>query len=323
MLQRPRRNRKSEVIRRMVQETYVSADNLIFPLFIIEGNNEKSEVSSMPGIYRHSIDNLLREVESCMKLGLKSFDLFPNIEESLKDKFATESYRDGNLYVRAISEVKKNFPEACVITDVAMDPYSSDGHDGIVENGEILNDETLEILGRMSLAHAEAGADIIAPSDMMDGRVAYIRSVLDDNRFTNVSIMSYTAKYASAFYGPFRDALNSAPKFGDKKTYQMNPANQREALIEADLDEAEGADFLMVKPALPYLDVIKLLKDNTELPIAAYNVSGEYAMIKAAIQKGWLNEQRAITEVLTSIRRAGATAILTYHAKEVLENGWL
>lgn len=323
MLQRPRRNRKSEVIRRMVQETHVSADNLIFPLFIIDGNNQKIEVASMPGIYRNSIDNLLREVESCMKLGLKSFDLFPNIEESLKDRFATESYRDGNLYVRAISEVKKNFPEACVITDVAMDPYSSDGHDGIVENGEILNDETLEILGRMSLAHAEAGADIIAPSDMMDGRVGYIRTALDDNGFTNVSIMSYTAKYASAFYGPFRDALNSAPKFGDKKTYQMNPANQREALIEADLDEAEGADFLMVKPALPYLDVIKLLKDNTELPIAAYNVSGEYAMIKAAIQKGWLNEQRAITEVLTSIRRAGATAILTYHAKEVLENGWL
>jgi len=323
MLQRPRRNRKSEAIRQMVQETHISAANLIFPLFIVDGTFQKTEVASMPGIYRYSIDNLLREIETCLKLGLTSFDLFPNIEESLKDKFATESYRDGSLYLRAISEVKKNFPEACVITDVAMDPYSSDGHDGIVENGEILNDETLEILGRMSLAHAEAGADIIAPSDMMDGRVGYIRSVLDDNGFTNVSIMSYTAKYASAFYGPFRDALNSAPKFGDKKSYQMNPANQREALIEADLDEAEGADFLMVKPALPYLDVIKLLKDNTELPIAAYNVSGEYAMIKAAIQKGWLNEQRAITEVLTSIRRAGATAILTYHAKEVLENGWL
>jgi len=301
----------------------VSAANLIFPLFIIEGNNQKSEVASMPGIYRHSVDNLLREVESCLKLGLKAFDLFPNIEESIKDKYATESYRGGSLYLRAIAEVKKNFPEACVITDVAMDPYSSDGHDGIVENGEILNDETLEVLGKMALAHAQSGADIIAPSDMMDGRVGYIRNVLDDNGFTNVSIMSYTAKYASAFYGPFRDALNSAPKFGDKKTYQMNPANQREALIEADLDEAEGADFLMVKPALPYLDVIKLLKDNTELPIAAYNVSGEYAMVKAAIQKGWLNEQRAITEVLTSIRRAGATAILTYHAKEVLENKWL
>jgi len=323
MLQRPRRNRKNEVIRQMVQETHISAANLIFPLFIIDGNNQKSEVSSMPGIYRYSVDNLLREVESCLTLGLNSFDLFPNIDEALKDKYATESYRDGSLYLRTISEVKKNFPEACVITDVAMDPYSSDGHDGIVENGEILNDETLEVLGKMALAHAQAGADIIAPSDMMDGRVGYIRSVLDDNGFTGVSIMSYTAKYASAFYGPFRDALNSAPKFGDKKSYQMNPANQREALIEADLDEAEGADFLMVKPALPYLDVIKLLKDNTELPIAAYNVSGEYAMVKAAIQKGWLNEQRAITEVLTSIRRAGATAILTYHAKEVLENKWI
>ena len=323
MLQRPRRNRKSEVIRQMVQETHISAANLIFPLFIVDGENQKQEVASMPGIFRYSIDNLLREVESCMKLGLMSFDLFPNIEESLKDKHATEGLRDGNLYLRAISEVKKNFPEACVVTDVAMDPYSSDGHDGIVENGHIMNDETLVVLGKMALAHARAGADIIAPSDMMDGRVGYIRAVLDENGYSNVSIMSYSAKYASAFYGPFRDALNSAPKFGDKKTYQMNPANQREALIEANLDELEGADFLMVKPALPYLDVIKLLKDNTELPIAAYNVSGEYAMIKAAVQNGWLNEQRAITEVLTSIRRAGASAILTYHAKEVLENKWL
>ncbi|RYY37448.1 MAG: porphobilinogen synthase [Sphingobacteriaceae bacterium] len=323
MLQRPRRNRKSEVIRQMVQETHVSAANLIFPLFIVEGDNQKTEVSSMPGIFRYSIDNLLREVESCMNLGLKAFDLFPNISEELKDKHATESHRDESLYLRAIRTVKTNFPEACVITDVAMDPYSSDGHDGIVENGEILNDETLEVLGKMALAHAQSGADIIAPSDMMDGRVGYIRQVLDDNGFKHVSIMSYTAKYASAFYGPFRDALNSAPKFGDKKSYQMNPANQREALIEADLDEAEGADFLMVKPALAYLDVIKLLKDNTELPVAAYNVSGEYAMLKAAVQKGWLNEQRAVTEVLTSIRRAGATAILTYHAKEVLANGWI
>ncbi len=307
----------------MVQETHLSAANLIFPLFIIDGNNQRTEVASMPGIYRNSVDNLLREIESCLKLGLKSFDLFPNLEEAIKDKYATESYRDGSLYLNAISEVKRHFPEAIVITDVAMDPYSSDGHDGIVEDGHILNDETLEVLGKMALAHAQSGADIIAPSDMMDGRVGYIRQVLDDNGFTGVSIMSYTAKYASAFYGPFRDALNSAPKFGDKKTYQMNPANQREALIEADLDEAEGADFLMVKPALAYLDVIKLLKDNTDLPIAAYNVSGEYAMVKAAIQKGWLNEERAITEILTSIRRAGATAILTYHAKEVLENGWI
>jgi porphobilinogen synthase len=307
----------------MVQETHVSAANLIFPLFIVDGVNQKSEVASMPGIYRYSVDNLLREIESCLKLGLYSFDLFPNIDEALKDAMATESYRQESLYLRAIREVKKNFPEACVVTDVAMDPYSSDGHDGIVKDGMILNDETLEVLGKMALAHAQCGADIIAPSDMMDGRVGYIRNVLDDNGFTNVSIMSYSAKYASAFYGPFRDALNSAPKFGDKKTYQMNPANQREALIEANLDELEGADFLMVKPALPYLDVIKLIKDNTELPVAAYNVSGEYAMIKAAIQRGWLNEQRAITEVLTSIRRAGATAILTYHAKEVLENKWL
>jgi porphobilinogen synthase len=323
MLQRPRRNRKSEVIRQMVQETHISAANFIFPLFIVDGNNQKVEVASMPGIYRYSIDNLLREVESCAKLGLMSFDLFPNIEESLKDKYATESHRDGSLYLRAISEVKKNFPEVCIVTDVAMDPYSSDGHDGLVEDGEILNDETLEILGKMALAHAQSGADIIAPSDMMDGRVGYIRKVLDDNKFTNVSIMSYTAKYASAFYGPFRDALNSAPKHGDKKTYQMNPANQREALIEARLDEQEGADFLMVKPALSYLDVIKLLKDNTELPIAAYNVSGEYAMVKASAQRGWLDERRTTMEILTSIRRAGATSILTYHAKEVLEKGWI
>jgi len=307
----------------MVQETVLQPANLIFPLFIVDGNAQKTEVNSMPGIFRHSIDHLLREVESCVKLGLKAFDLFPNIEESLKDKYATESYRENSLYLRAIKEVKQNFPEVCVLTDVAMDPYSSDGHDGIVENGEILNDESLEVLGKMALAHAHAGADIIAPSDMMDGRVGYIRQVLDDNKFTNVSIMSYAAKYASAFYGPFRDALKSAPKHGDKKSYQMNPANQREALIEARLDEAEGADFLMVKPALPYLDVIKLLHDHSDLPIAAYNVSGEYAMIKAAVQNGWLDERRAVIEVLLGIRRAGATAILTYHAKEVLEKGWL
>ncbi len=307
----------------MVQETVLQPANLIFPLFIVDGNAQKTEVNSMPGIFRHSIDHLLREVESCVKLGLKAFDLFPNIEESLKDKYATESYRENSLYLRAIKEVKQHFPEVCVLTDVAMDPYSSDGHDGIVENGEILNDESLEVLGKMALAHAHAGADIIAPSDMMDGRVGYIRQVLDDNKFTNVSIMSYAAKYASAFYGPFRDALKSAPKHGDKKSYQMNPANQREALIEARLDEAEGADFLMVKPALPYLDVIKLLHDHSDLPIAAYNVSGEYAMIKAAVQNGWLDERRAVIEVLLGIRRAGATAILTYHAKEVLEKGWL
>jgi len=276
----------------------------------------------MPGIYRYSIDNLLKEVESCLKLGLRSFDLFPNIEESLKDKYATESYRDGSLYLRAIAAVKQNFPEACIVTDVAMDPYSSDGHDGIVENGEILNDETLEVLGKMALAHAQSGADIIAPSDMMDGRIGYIRELLDHNGFTNVSLMSYTAKYASAYYGPFRDALGSAPKHGDKKTYQMNPANAKEALIEAQLDAQEGADFLMVKPGLPYLDIVKLLADNFDLPIAVYNVSGEYAMLKAAIQNGWLDE-RVILETLLSFRRAGATAILSYHAKEVLEKGFI
>lgn len=323
MLIRPRRNRKSAVIRDMVQETHITASNLIFPLFIIEGNNNRSEVASMPGIYRYTIDHLLREVEHCMTLGLRAFDLFPNIDESLKDKYATESTREDSLYLRAIREVKQHFPEACVVTDVAMDPYSSDGHDGVVENGEVLNDETLAILGEMALAHARAGADIVAPSDMMDGRIGYIRNILDENGFTNVSLMSYTAKYASAFYGPFRDALNSAPKHGDKKTYQMNPANQREALIEAELDTREGADFLMVKPALPYLDVIKLLHDGFDLPIAAYNVSGEYAMVKASARNGWLDERRATMEVLTGIRRAGATAILTYHAKEVLEKKWL
>ena len=323
MLRRPRRNRKSAVIRDLVQETQLTAANLIFPLFILEGSNVKSEVSSMPGIFRYSIDNLLREVESCMKLGLRAFDLFPNIDDALKDKYATEATRGDSLYLRAIATVKKEFPEACVVTDVAMDPYSSDGHDGVVENGQILNDETLKILGNMALAHAQAGADIIAPSDMMDGRIGYLRNILDEQGFSNVSLMSYTAKYASAFYGPFRDALNSAPKLGDKKTYQMNPANQREALIEAELDVQEGADFLMVKPALPYLDVIKLLHEQFDLPIAAYNVSGEYAMIKASTRNGWLDEQRATMEVLLGIRRAGATAILTYHAKEVLEKKWL
>ena len=323
MLNRPRRNRKSQVIRDMVQENHLHASDFIFPLFIIDGNQKKTEVASMPGIFRYSIDNLFREVESCLELGLKSFDLFPNLEESLKDKTASESLNQNGLYLRAIKEVKARFPEACVVTDVAMDPYSSDGHDGLVEHGEIINDKTLKILADMAIAQAQAGADIIAPSDMMDGRVQYIREALDRNAFSNVSIMSYTAKYASAFYGPFRDALNSAPKFGDKKTYQMNPANQREALIEAALDTQEGADFLMVKPALAYLDVIKLLKDNFDLPIAAYNVSGEYAMIKAAAQKGWLNEERAIVETLMGIKRAGADVILTYHAKEVLKNKWI
>jgi porphobilinogen synthase len=263
------------------------------------------------------LDKMLKEVEECMKLGINSFDIFPVVEEHHKDKTATSSYNSSFFYLTALQKIKSTFPDACIITDVAMDPYSSDGHDGLVNaKGEILNDETLEILGKMALAQAETGIDIIGPSDMMDGRVGYIREVLDLNGFSNVSIMSYTAKYASAFYNPFRDALDSAPKSGDKKTYQMNPANQREALIEADLDVEEGADFLMVKPALAYLDIIKLLKDNYDLPIAAYNVSGEYAMVCAAAEKGWLNKSAIMNEVLLSIKRAGADVILTYYAKE-------
>ncbi|WP_338394695.1 porphobilinogen synthase [Fulvitalea axinellae] len=316
MTRRPRRNRKSEAVRRMAEETTLSLNNLIFPMFLIEGENQKEEVSSMPGIYRFSLDQLLVEIGECMDLGLRAFCLFPSISESLKDSMATEGHNPEGLYIQAIKAVKEKYPEACVMTDVAMDPYSSDGHDGIVRDGQIVNDDTLEVLGKMALAQARAGADIIGPSDMMDGRVAYIREMLDDEGFTDVSIMSYTAKYASAFYGPFRDALDSAPKFGDKKTYQMNPANKREALIEADLDYAEGADFMMVKPALAYLDVIHMLKENYELPITAYNVSGEYAMIKAAAEKGWLDGEKTMHESLLSIRRAGADVILTYFAKE-------
>jgi porphobilinogen synthase len=313
---RPRRNRKSQGIRNMVEETRLSVKDFIFPMFLIDGINQKIEVASMPGIYRFSLDLMLEEIEACMKLGIMAFDIFPAYPDSKKDRFATESHNPETFYLKAIYKIKSSFPEAVVMTDVAMDPYSSDGHDGLVENGKILNDETLEILGKMSLAQAQAGADILGPSDMMDGRVGFIRSVLDQNGYTDVSIMSYTAKYASAFYGPFRDALDSAPKMGDKKTYQMDPANYSEALIEADLDTAEGADFLMVKPALAYLDIIRLLKDNSNLPIAAYNVSGEYAMVKAAAQKGWLDGERAMLESLLSIKRAGANVILSYFAKE-------
>lgn len=317
MSRRPRRNRKSEAIRSLVREHSVSVQDLIYPLFLIEGTNKKSEVASMPGIYRYSSDILIREMETCMALGIKSFALFPNISENLKDPMARESWNQEGIYLKAIREVKNYFPEACLVTDVAMDPYSSEGHDGIVsESGQILNDESLEVLGKMALAQARAGADIVAPSDMMDGRVGYIRNLLDDEGFADVSILAYSAKYASAFYGPFRDALNSAPKHGDKKTYQMDPANQKEALIEAELDVLEGADILMVKPALPYLDVIKTLYDEFELPIAAYNVSGEYAIIKAAANNGWLDGEKAMMECLLSIKRAGAKIILTYFAKE-------
>jgi len=315
-VERPRRNRKSEAIRSMVQETRVTPDNLILPLFLLQDKKANIEIKSMPGVYRQGLEILLKEIEECLSLGLKNFVLFPVVDESLKDKYAKYSYDDKNFYNLALTKIKKKFPEISLMTDVAMDPYSSDGHDGLVENGKIVNDETLEILAKMAVAQAHAGADIIGPSDMMDGRVGYIRDALDDEGFDEVSIMSYTAKYASCFYGSFRDALSSAPKFGDKLTYQMHPANRREALREAILDADEGADFLMVKPALAYLDIISDLKNNTDLPIAAYNVSGEYSMIKASAMNGWIDEQKAMIEVLTSIKRAGADIILTYFAKD-------
>ena len=313
---RPRRNRKSAAVRALVEETQLTINDFIYPLFLIEGSNKKEEIPSMPGIFRYSLDSLIDEISECVHLGIKGFCIFPSLGDDKKDKYATEGYNQNGLYITALKQIKSKFPEIALMTDIAMDPYSSDGHDGILENGEILNDETLEVLGKMALAQAEAGADILGPSDMMDGRVGYIRNVLDKAGYTNVSIMSYTAKYASAFYGPFRDALDSSPKFGDKKTYQMNPANSSEALLEADLDIEEGADMIMVKPALAYLDIIKLLKDNYDVPITAYNVSGEYAMLKAAAEKGWLDGEKVMMETLLSIKRAGADIILTYFAKE-------
>lgn len=313
---RPRRNRKNNAIRNMIEETKIGVEHMIYPIFLVDGKGIKNEVSSLPNNYRWSIDLLQKEIEECLNLGITTYDLFPAVEESLKDTVASYSYADDNFYLNAIRTLKESFPEMVIMSDVAMDPYSSDGHDGLVKDGAILNDETLPILGRMSLAQAQAGVDIIGPSDMMDGRIGYIRSILDDNGFENTSIMSYTAKYASAFYGPFRDALNSAPKSGDKKTYQMNPANKREAMIEAMLDADEGADFLMVKPALCYLDIIHLLKENFDIPITAYNVSGECSMVYAAAKNGWLDYERAVYEMLLSIRRAGADGILTYFAKD-------
>jgi porphobilinogen synthase len=313
---RPRRNRKSAAIRNMVEETQLGVQHLIYPIFLKDGVGIKEEVSSLPNNFRWSIDQLIPEIESCLKLGITTYDIFPAVDEKLKDKTATYSYASDNFYLNAIRKLKETFPEICIMSDVAMDPYSSDGHDGLVENGKILNDETLPILVEMSLAQAQAGVDIIGPSDMMDGRVGVIREALDAQGYSDTSIMSYTAKYASAFYGPFRDALNSAPKSGDKKTYQMNPANKREALLEAQLDFEEGADFLMVKPALCYLDIIHVLRENFSIPITAYNVSGECAMIHAAAQNGWLDYDRAVMETLLSIRRAGADGILTYFAKD-------
>lgn len=317
---RPRRNRKNAAIRDMVQESHLGVENLIFPLFLKDGKNIKEEITSLPNIYRWSIDLLLKEVEECLKLGIRVFDIFPAVEEHLKNETATLSYDPANFYLKAIQKIKETFPDVVLMSDVALDPYSSDGHDGLVRNGKIVNDETLPILAKMSVAQAQAGIDIIGPSDMMDGRVGVIRSALDAAGYTEASIMSYTAKYASAFYGPFRDALNSAPKSGDKKTYQMNPANKNEALIEAQLDVEEGADMIMVKPALCYLDVIHVLKENFATPVTAYNVSGEYAMVHAASQKGWLDYNSAMNEMLLSIKRAGADGILTYFAKDFAQS---
>ncbi|MCS7004847.1 MAG: porphobilinogen synthase [Cytophagales bacterium] len=317
IIRRPRRNRVSSAIRALVEETTLSTNDLIYPIFVQEGKQQQWEIASMPGIYRFSPDRLLFEIEECMNIGIRAICLFPNISEDKKDKIGSEGCNPEGLYPSTIRSIKARFPELCIMTDVALDPYSSDGHDGIFRDGKILNDETVEILGKMALIQAEAGADLIGPSDMMDGRVQHIRQVLDQHGFIDVGIISYTAKYASAFYGPFRDALQSAPKQGDKKTYQMNPANAKEALLEAELDFQEGADILMVKPALAYLDIIYRLKEKFCIPIAAYNVSGEYAMIKGAARLGWLDEQKCMLETLLSIKRAGADIILSYFAKEV------
>jgi porphobilinogen synthase len=318
LVQRPRRLRRTDALRRMVTETRLTVNDLIYPLFIMEGENQKVEVSSMPGSYRYTLDLLLKEVNEAWELGIPAIALFPLVAEEKKDNAGTESYNPDGLIQRTVRAIKQAIPDIMIITDIALDPFSSKGHDGIVsEEGEILNDETVEVLVKQAISHAQAGADIVAPSDMMDGRIGAIRQGLDEAGYTQVAILAYTAKYASAYYGPFRDALDSAPKFGDKKTYQMNPANSREALTELALDEAEGADIVMVKPALAYLDIIHLLRSATDLPVAAYNVSGEYAMIKAAGKMGWIDEKKVMLETLTSIKRAGADLILTYFAKEV------
>lgn len=320
LTRRPRRNRKSAAIRAIVQETRLHPSNLVAPLFIMEGQNQRQEISSMPGVFRLSVDLAVKEVEELYRLGVRGVDLFTVVPPERKDYKGSEAIRPGNLLSQTIKTIKQEVPEMCVMVDVALDPFTDHGHDGIVDNaGNILNDATLHMLGTMSTLAAEAGADVIAPSDMMDGRVGYIRHHLDRDGFTNVSILSYAAKYASAFYGPFRDALHSAPKFGDKKTYQMNPANSKEALLECGMDEWEGADMLMIKPALPYLDVIAKVREQTELPLAAYHVSGEYAMIMAAAQNGWIDKERVLMESLIAIKRAGANFILTYGSKLAAE----
>ncbi len=317
---RPRRLRRNEAIRKMTQEAHLHVEDLIYPLFVTEGENTRVEVPSMPGSYRYTLDLLLAEVKEAYQLGIRAIALFPALDEEKKDATGSESYNPNGLVQRTIRAIKETVPDILVITDVALDPFSSQGHDGIVsEDGEILNDETVEVLVKMAVSQAAAGADIVAPSDMMDGRIGAIREGLDQAGYTNVGILAYSAKYASAYYGPFRDALDSAPKFGDKKTYQMNPANAREAVTEIDLDIQEGADMVMVKPALAYLDVIHRVREQTNLPVAAYNVSGEYSMIKAAAEKGWIDEDKIVMETLTSMKRAGADLILSYFAKQAAQ----
>ncbi len=316
---RPRRLRVSKAVRDAVREHELAPRDLVQPLFVMDEENKKEEIPSLPGQFRYSLDRILEPVERGLQAGVKCFVLFPVVPEHLKDAEASFGVSRKNFYLVAIRRIKESYPEACVMTDVALDPYSSDGHDGVVQDGRILNDRTLPILAQMALVQAEAGADMVGPSDMMDGRVGQIRDRLDEEGYTETGIISYTAKYASALYGPFRDALDSAPKGGDKKSYQMDPANKKEASMEGALDEEEGADILMVKPALHYLDVIHQLKLEAQRPIAAYHVSGEYAMIKAAGEKGWLDADAAMDESLLAIRRAGADMVLTYAAIEAAE----
>jgi porphobilinogen synthase len=317
-----RRNRilrQSPSIRSLVAETILTPNDFIAPLFIDEGENIAFEIPSMPGYYRYSIDGTIKEIKELWSLGIKSVLLFIKAPDELKDNTGKEAWNDDGLMQRSIKAIKDTIPEMVVMTDVALDPYSSYGHDGIVENGEIVNDPTVEALVKMSLSHAKAGADFVGPSDMMDGRIGAIREALEQNNFTKTGIMAYSAKYASCFYGPFRDALDSAPGFGDKKTYQMDFANRREAIKEAIDDEQEGADIIMVKRAVAYLDIISEVKSSVALPVSDYHVSGEYARIKAASKMGWLNEDKAVIECLTSIKRAGADLIATYFAKDAVK----
>lgn len=318
-LNRNRRLRSSEAIRSLVRETIITPDDFLVPLFVVEGKGIKEDISSMPGYYRLSLDLLDKEAKTLWSMGLKAVLLFVKVADELKDNTGKEALNKDGLMQRAIQTVKNAVPEMLVMTDVALDPYSSHGHDGIVSEGKILNDDTNAILAEMSLSHASAGADFVAPSDMMDGRVFEIRTLLEDEGYHDTGIMSYSAKYASAFYGPFRDALDSAPGFGDKKTYQMDPANRNEAIKETLMDIEEGADIVMVKPGLCYLDIVREVKDAIDVPLAVYQVSGEYAMLKAAAEKGWLDHNSVMLEQITAIKRAGANIIASYFAKDVVK----